>query len=489
MSSETLRRIARACRPAVRPVARVIVIGGLSAGVVLGSARLGPVPSGPTGQTAGDRVAATSVTTYCPGDPFTEKPEIEVTGSVSAHDAPGEVLEGLVAAGDEPGSIAIDPLAADPAAEDASATPPSGPLTIREDGLDGPVRVRATQDRAPGVVAGQSFVAEGDRATGLAALPCSVPTADAWLVSGGAEQGRQERLVLTNPGGNAVSVRIEALGAEGEESVVVPPREKTVVLLDAIGGTDTPQAVHVTSSGGLVVPTIVDHHLDGLTPAGVETSVPTVRPSTRQVIPAVVDGDAHGMVIGVPGQSDAVVQVRSLSEDGSHSATVETLPAGRAVDIDLPDVPGVHSWLVESDEPVVAAAHLTRKGADGTRDMAWSVATRPVGTLGGAALPTGPGEEVSRRVAIAADEDPAEAEVLTRRDGRVSTEEVSIEAGHSVTVDIGAAEAVWVRPTSGSVHAAGLLIGGRDAQAPQAASLPIRSVRVAVRDLEVVHVR
>ncbi|WP_338748287.1 DUF5719 family protein [Janibacter alittae] len=472
------------------PVVRVVVVGALSAAVVLGVDRLGAVPGDAAPQGAGKQVAATSVTAYCPGDPFTDRSEVEVTGQVSAHAAPSTVLDGVVTPDDEPGEISIRDLAADRSSDtDQDEKPTSGRPDVVEDELDGPMRVRARWHHAPGAVMSQSFVAGGERATGLAAVPCTAPTADAWLVSGGAEDGRQEQLVLTNPGANAVSVTVDALGAKGDESVVVPPRDRSIVLLDAIGGTDAPQAVHVTSSNGLIVPTIVDHHLDGLTPAGVETSVPTTSPSKRQVVPAGVDGDDQGIVLAAPGGSDAVVQVRSLGEDGPRSSSVETVPAGSAVDLDLPEQePGVHGWLVESDEPVVAAAHLTTRASDGTRDMAWSVATTAIRSLGGVALPTETGGQVTRSVSITADE-TSTAEVLALRDGTVTAQEVSLDAGHSTAVPVGAAEAVWVRPTSGSVHAAALLVGDDGASRARAASVPIESSRVAVRDIEVVHQR
>ncbi len=473
----------------LHPVARAVAVGALAAGVVLGADRLGVVSSEPVAERTGERVAATDVTAYCPGDPLADSSEVDVTGSVAAHAAPDEVLRGIVAASGVPGEITIGELSDDPTEDAQTGAPEGGPADVVEAGLEEPVRVRARGDHAPGAAVVQSFVAGGDRATGLAAVPCRAPTADSWLVSGGAEEGRQEHLVLTNPGANAVSVTVEALGGESEESVVVPPREREVVLLDAVGGTDAPQAVHVTSSNGLVVPTIVDHHLDGLTPAGVETSVPTRSPSRRQVIPAGAGGDGRGIVVGVPGGSDAVVQVRSLGEDGSRSATVETVPAGSAADLDLPDTSGAHAWVVESDEPVVAAAHLTREASDGTRDMAWSVSTAAIRTLGGVALPPDPGDDVSRAVSVAAGEEPASAEVLALREGRVTTEKVSLEGGHSAAVPVGEAEAVWVRPTSGAVHAAALLTGGDDAREARATSLPIESSRVAVRDIEVVRRR
>lgn len=254
--------------------------------------------------------------------------------------APGEVLDGVVSPSDDPGRITVEELSK------ASATDPkdsseSGPTQVSRDELGAEsVRVRGTGERAPGLVATESFTASGEDVQGLAALPCAAPTADAWLVAGGGDRGRQERLVLTNPGGNAVSARVEAVGADGGgdakgRSVVVPAGGRSTVLLDSLGGTEAPQAVHVTTTGGLVAPVIVDQHLDGLTPAGVDVVGPTAQPGTRLVLPGNANGSDRGLVIAAPGDRDAVVQVRRLSEDAARSAEVVTVPAGEVVDVDL----------------------------------------------------------------------------------------------------------------------------------------------------------
>lgn len=458
------------------PLARVGAVGLVFAGVLLGATRLGPLPEGTT-PTDGERIPATNVTTFCPGDPFDDEAAIDITGAVTAHAAPGEVLDGVITPVEEKGRVSVTHLTA--ASEDA---------TEGGEELSGAVQVQATGDQAPGVTAVQSFTAGAERATGLAAVPCTTPTADAWLVGGGAAAGRQERLVLVNPGGNAVTVRVDALGGSAEETVVVPAEGRSVLLLDAIGGTDSPQAVHVTTDGGLVVPTLVDHHLDGLVPAGVEAVAPTAPPATSQVIAATADGREHSLVVGVPGDSDAVVQVRSLTADGSRSATVVTAPKGAATDVELPDVPGVHAWMVESDEPIVTAAQQTTAAADGTRDMSWSVATDAFGSLGGVALPEAdPG--VRRYVNVVAVTGPAAAEVLTLQDDEVTTEKVTLEKGQSTAVQVEQADAVWVRPTRGSVHAGVLLIGREGDPQARTTSLPIGSARVAVRDVGVVRQR
>lgn len=472
------------------PLARVAVVGALAAGVVLGVDRLGPVSAGTAPRQAVQPVAATSSTGYCPGDPFAagSKPDaaVDATGSVTAHAAPAEALQGVIATVTAPGRITLSDLTGPPSTADTKPT--SGPPTASDDDLRDPVMVRGTEEHAPGLVSGQSFVS-GGRATGLAVLPCTAPTADAWLVAGGGGKGRQERLVLANPGGNATTATVDMLGKGAEQSVVVPPHGRSVVLLDSAGGAAGPQAVHVRSSGGLVVPTITDRHLDGSTSAGVETVSPTVPPTTRQVVPTGAGAGKSGLVVGVPGDRDAVVTVRRAGPDGPSSAQESTVPAGSVADVQLPKGGGVHSWVVESDEPVVAAAHQLRTGDGGESDMAWSVATPAIGTLGGAALPQTIPKGVDGHLDLTAGEESAEVDVLVQTKGRVRTEQVSLDPGAGRSLPLGAAEAVWVRPTSGSVHSA-VLLAGRDWKGrPRATSIPVLPTRVASRDVEVVHQR
>lgn len=474
---------------------RLVAVGVAAAGVVLGADRLGAVAPQAPSPTRAASVATPLTSAYCPGDPFARvegAPDVDVTGSVVAHAAPEEVLEGIITPPSEPGTITVEDLRGEPTTT-PDVEPRSGPMSRSGKDLGPrPVRVRATEERAPGLVATEALAASGESVQGLAAVPCGAPTADAWLVGGGGDKGRQERLVLTNPGANAVTTSIEPVGAKGESrrrSVVVPAHGRSVVLLDAIGGTDAPQAVHVSTTGGLVVPTLVDHHLDGLTPAGVEMVGPTAEPARRLVVPGNANGAERGIVLAAPGDQDAVVEVREVGEGEARSATVETVPAGGVVDVELPESPGVHSWVVESDEPVVAAAHVSTEDSGGRRDMAWSVATPALGTLGGAALPTAPSRDVRRFVEVTAADEAATAEVLVLRDGEITTSEVDLGAGRSRAQSIGRASAVWVRPTSGRVHAAVLMIGTQQGERAQASSIPVLPARVSVRDVPVEQAR
>lgn len=478
-------------------VGRMVLVGGVAAGVVLGAGRLSAVTPDDRETGASERVAASTTTSYCPGDPFAgggrDAPQVDVKGSVTAQAARPGVLDGVVTPPDTPGEITVERLGEE--SPTPSGPPRSGPTSESSVGLgQRPVRVRGTHERAPGLLATQAFGASGESVQGLAAAPCTAPTADAWLVAGGGDKGRQERLVLTNPGANAVTARLDLVGTTGTErgtdrSVVVPAHGRSVVLLDAIGGTTTPQAVHVSTEGGLVVPTIVDNHLDGLTPAGVEMAGPTAAPAKRLVVPGNANGAERGMVIAAPGDREAVVQVRTLGEGPARSAKVVTVPAGKVVDVELPAADGVHSWVVESDEPVVAAAHLTTQDAAGRRDMAWSVATPAFGGLGGAALPTFPSSDVRRFVEVTAADEAASVDVLVLRAGKISTREVDLDAGRSAAVSVGDASAVWVRPSSGRVHAAVLLVSREGGPRAEATSVPVLPARVAVRDVSVTQAR
>lgn len=488
----TTRTVVQASLPGV---ARCVVVAAAAAGLVLGAGRVGAVSDGMV-TPDGSEVARSVSTSYCTGDPFVDAdegaPRADLSGGVTAYAAPREVLTGVVDPSEDPGRITIG-APADDAEDEPDEEPTSGPPVVSTDELDGtPVRVTGTAERAPGLLATQYFTADGKRVSGLAASPCQTPTADAWLVAGGGEDGRQERLVLTNPGGNAVTVRLEVVGAPDdtqERTVVVPAHERRVVLLDAIGGTEAPQAVHVTSTGGLVVPTIVEHQLDGLTPAGVEAVTPTAPPAERLVLPGGVGGSSRGIVLAAPGGEDAVVQISRLGDGPARGVEVVTVPADSVLDVDLPSADGAQGWLVQSDEPVVAAAHVTTTDASHRSDVAWSVATPSVRELGGAALPPATAKGMSRRLHLVATGGPASVDVLLETDGTVESRRVDLGRDRSVSVAVGSADAVWVRPRSGRVHAAVLLLGRDGGAHAQATSVPVLPARVSVRDVPVTRVR
>jgi len=352
--------------------------------------------------------------------------------------------------------------------------------------IDGPhgAGVRGEGGLAMGLVAAQQHLSTEEQQRGLAIAGCTRPATDSWLLAGGDQPGRLERLVLVNPGANPVTVGVEVLGgagpvpAPGGQGIVVGPGDRSVLLLDALAPGQVTPAVHVTTTGGPVLAALGDRWLGGSLDRGLELTTASAAPSTELVVPGLSmpgDGD-HGeaaLRVGVPGQTGAVVQVRALTADGPVRVErdVTLVGAGHAVDIDVSDLPaGTHALEITSDEPVVAAARVERRAeADGVADLAWVPATEPVVELAGAPLTDLSGLEVVNTLAVASREGATVQVVTSGVDGQVDSQEIEVPAASSLAVELDDATAAWVRPVSGDVHAAvvsthedplGTLIGG-----------------------------
>jgi len=459
----------------MRGVLRSLAVAAAGGGLVLGAAHL---PSlnlvQATGQAGDARVtrthaeAVTKAQRICPGPEalgIEGLPDaVAQTVTVAAVTAPPAALpEGFTTAKGI-GSLTV------------SGLPLGGtwgaPATARGQVVPGQIStaqsvlVTGTGAIAPGTVATQrSWVKVGDN-RGLVTTAC-MPAADSsWLVAGGAEPGRRERLVLTNPGPNAVTVDLAVLGAKGPiqspngHGLVVGPHARTVVLLDAIAGSEPSPVVHVTAQGGEVAAVLSDTWLDGIVPRGGDDAVPVAEPSREQVIVGLpIDGPAT-LRVAVPGDIEAVVQARVLTSTGPKGLPVDAVtrvPGHSTRDIDLSALPpGAYAVQVRADVPVVAAAMAARRGPAGTpSDLAWSGSSSPIRTLAGMALhgPTDIG--FNNWLDLAATKAPASAMVTTVADnGVVTAKEVAIQADSVTSLLLAGASSVWVTPRTGLVRAA-----------------------------------
>ena len=319
---------------------------------------------------------------------------------------------------------------------------------------------------APGTVATQWSWTKTGYSRGLVTAACLPTATSSWLIAGGAAPGRLERLVLTNPGPNPVTVDLAVFGANGRIDspdglgLVVPAQARTVILLDAIAGSEPSPVVHVTVRGGKVAAVLNDTWLEGVVPRGGDDVVPVAAPAREQVI-AGVPIQGHAILrVAVPGGSEAVVQSQVLTPGGPRPLPVDgvTRVAGFSTkDIDLSSLPpGAYAVQVRADVPVAAAVMVERRRAAGApSDLAWSGATAPIRALAGVALPTSQVKGLTQRLDLAATKDPASVRVTTvGAGGQVSTQEVAMAADSVSTLLLDGSSSVWVTPLTGIVRAA-----------------------------------
>lgn len=399
-------------------------------------------------------------------------PEQPQTVTVRAVSAPTEVLgETGGGSSSDPGRLGLLPTGGG-AVQDPSTTR-EHPVSIDIEDAEG-VLVQASGTLAPGLAAAQHHRSDKEQSRGLQLTPCVPAREESWLLGGGGQVGRIERLVLVNPGADAVSATVQVLGAEtsseaGEgEGVVVPARGRVVVLVDALAPGAVAPAVRVSTEGGPVAAFLGDRWLSGSTDRGLELTTPAAAPATRQVVPGVVVAAGEGadtrLRVAVPGADQAVVQVRALTLQGRArlQQDVTLVRGGSTQDIQLGDLPpGRFALQVTSDVPVVVAAAMrTAPGPDGATGLGWAPATMPLTGLAGLPLPESeaPGQLATLHLASP---DSAQAEVtVVSADGSVRTERVALAAGGAAAeVDLGEADSVWVRAVSGQVHAAVVLEG------------------------------
>ncbi|WP_109474213.1 DUF5719 family protein [Ornithinimicrobium cavernae] len=459
--------------------ARAVVVAGAVAGLVYAAGGVGtldlatalgtaePAPTAPT-QVAGLAVVTDS-SVGCPGpgffgldDPSVAEPHQGV--GVYAGTAPAEALpEGVEATGTGELRLVGTP-------EGDSRTTTRRGEVVRISAYDARwARVTADGSLAAGLGASQLGYSFEEQRWGLTTAVCGPARDDHWLVAGGAQPGRAERLVLTNPTGNPVTVSAEVLGAAGPvevvggSGIVVPPGGRHVLLLDALAPGEKRPVVHLSTTGGPVVAALADRWLEGTLDRGTEVTTPTAAPGTQLLIPAVPaprpgTADTATVRVAVPGTEAAVVQLRALTADGPVRLEqgVANVEPGSVVDVEVSDLPeGTQGVEVAADTPVVAAAHAERRDEpEGIGEMAWVPAVTPSSDLIGAPLANRGEADLGRTLSMASLEG-ARVEVVTVRGERVVTSELEVAAASNRTVPVGpGVESVWVRPVEGSVSTA-----------------------------------
>jgi hypothetical protein len=492
---------------------RALLLLTAATGLVVGAAQvqapvsLSPAPAagqGAPGESAGGAGVGPvrSAVLACPG------PEQQGLPDPSVPEQPQSVAVTALTAPEDALPQDVTSTAGTPADGDAQAGPPGEPAGVlhlaptartapvststraeRVDvdlaGPEGAV-VRATGTLAPGLAAAQWHLSSEEQRRGLSGTPCTAPAEDSWLVAGGQQVGRLERLVLVNPGADAVTATMEVYGGAGRadlvggEAVVVPGDGRVVVLLDAVAPEQADPVVRVTSTGGPLSAFLGDRWLEGSTDRGLALTTPTTEPALEHLVPGVTvaEGGSTALRVAVPGTEQAVVQVRGLTESGAVrlQQDVTLVPAGRTQDIQVGGLPdGVQALQVSSDVPVVVAAGATTApGLEDVTDLAWSPAAEPLTGLAGLPLPELPDRPRAVLQLVATETGSAEVTVLAP-DGSVTVRQLTVERPGTVLTDLGEATAVWVRPVTGEL-AAVVVLGGTDEAGDLLTVLPLRGL-------------
>jgi len=460
---------------AVRVSALVLV----AAGIAVGAARVpGTIELAPSRDQAGlpqvSRVLVEEAVLACPGQ--------QRLGAAGLRDVRGDVRIGASAA---------------PAAtlRAAGVTPPQGAGQVDlESGGTGavvattaPVVARATGALAPGLVATQVWRHTGDDDRGLVVTPCGLPSADAWLIGGGPGPSRTERIVVTNPGANAVTVAFDVFGRGGPvaaadgRSVSIPPRERAVVSLDALAPGEPAPAVHVTATGGVVSAVLSDQWIDGATARGIDDSVPAAAPATTQVLAGLdVASTASLRLVNPTTVGEALVQVTVLTAQGRSQPPelrAVRVPPGATTDVPLALAAGAYGLRISSDRPVTSAAWTERRAttADQMGDFAWVPATAAIRGVAGAALPAL--DASTQRLLLSAGSQGGTVEVQIATGTERRTVPVTVKPDSTAVVDLGRADRVWVATRGGDVRAAVSVVGA-DAGVPQVAAVPLTTAPV-----------
>ncbi|WP_336207758.1 DUF5719 family protein [Nonomuraea sp. LPB2021202275-12-8] len=268
--------------------------------------------------------------------------------------------------------------------------------------LPGTLSRETIKDAKPYVVTGPGGLEAGytTRVTrggerGLAGVRCAEPAAETWLVGPGPAAARVT-LHLVNPGKAAALADVTVFAAEGLVSgdkglgLEIGPGEHRAIDLRTLAPSADVMAVGVTAvTGRLAVAARAS-----VESGGVDWLPAAAPPATRVVVPGIPGGGGRReLLIAAPGESDATVQIRAVTQGADYAMkgreTVD-VPAGGVLSIDVTTGIGGESagLVLTSTAPIVAGLVITGTGEQS--DVAFTAGTPPL-DLGSAVAGNGAG--------------------------------------------------------------------------------------------------
>ncbi|WP_353511152.1 DUF5719 family protein [Intrasporangium sp.] len=474
----------------IRPAVIAVAATGLAIGATRaeGTVQLA-APTDRAGLPQVSQVLVESAALVCPGQQRVGTQgmrDVAGTVHVTAAAAPQAALVGLPRSAPESGKVSV----LDPSGRTTASTDARFESVAAQAEGDAPVVVSGEGGLAPGLAATQSWLRTADDDRGFVLTPCLEPSADVWLVAGGGGASRTERLVITNPGANAVSVGVEVFGAEGpidaseRSSVSIPPASRLSMSLDALAPDELRPGVHVIATGGVVSAVLSDAWIDGATARGADDATAAAAPS-RDLMIAGVEPAPSGegeLVLRLvnPGDAEALARVTVLTARGPVQPAelrAVRVGAGSTLDVPLTLAMGTSGLRITSDRPLTAAVLADRRqatGSDREGDFGWAPALPPIAISAGVVIPGSvrPGE--ARTLHLVGG--PAGGDVTTTLGSGDSERRVNtrVEPLTAVSVPLGPADRIWVSTRARDVRAAVTVAFG-DKGVPYYTVVPVRS--------------
>lgn len=275
-----------------------------------------------------------------------------------------------------------------------------------------PLTARTTGSLAPGLVSTESTLDTSDSGRGLSSTACLGPDTSWWFVGSGSTAGRESNLVLVNPESTPAELDVAIFGPEGPlvtpalRGLVLEANARTVVRLTREAPRLPAAAWHVSVRSGRVVAAVQDTEIEGYIPRGDDWIPPAADPSTRVLVPGIMPGRSdRQLIVLAPGEADATVRVRLVTEGGSYVPTALSqidVPAGTVVTASLTEaLDGQPATLeLSSDEPIVAGVRQRHSGVGATDfaldEVSFTAGAVPVSTVAAVTgLPTAAGAGVT----------------------------------------------------------------------------------------------
>jgi hypothetical protein len=408
--------------------------------------------------------AATTPAGARPAPPAPARAPVESVLTVCPDPADNAVSVVVPQAGARPGTAAITPLkkGAKPLVTlDKQGVLWQKPTAARSD----PLAVLGLGGMAVGMETGQTAVKTTGADRGLAGVRCTEPTSEAWLVGPG-PAAADVTLHLANPDSAPASVEISIYAGEGpvlgEHGLVLDPGQHLAIPVKELAPSPLVMAIEVRTSSGRVT---VAARAEMGAGKGTDWLPVSAAPARRAVVPGLPGGGGQReLYVAAPGETDAIVQVKVLTEDGFYALkgreTIE-VPAGSVATLDLSTGIGGQpaAVVLTSEVPIVAGVTVTATGTQ--RDVAFSAGSGPI-DLGSVVADNRAAKKQSARLVLSTLEKPAKVrvQVVPMRGNAPKPTEVALSALRTTQVKLPASRepySVVVTPLPGS----GPVYGGR----------------------------